>query len=54
MKHTANNVDVRIKNFMKKKLGEFPDLAESRKVDVRVVQRGYLLEDMVSFFTRKG
>lgn len=54
MKHSAANVDIRIKQFMKKKMTEFPELREKYGPKIQVVQRGYLLEDLMGMFTRRG
>jgi hypothetical protein len=54
MKQHANTVDIRIKNFMKRKIEEFPELKEKYGPRVQVVQRGYLLEDIIGIFARKG
>ena len=54
MKQQTVNVDVRIKNFMKQKIAEYPELNEKYGPRVEVVQRGYLWEDLVSMFMKKG
>ena len=54
MKRRASTVDIRIKDFMKKKMVEFPDLKDKYGPSVRVVERGYFLEDFMGLFTRRG
>lgn len=54
MKQHASTVDIRIKEFMKKKMSEFPELKERYGPRIQVVQRGYLLEDIIGFFAKKG
>jgi hypothetical protein len=54
MKQQSVNVDTRIKNFMKQKIAEYPELNEKYGPRVEVVQRGYLWEDLVSMFMKKG
>lgn len=53
MKRNANTVDIRIKDFMKKKMVEFPELKDKYGPSVQVVQRGYLLEDLMGLFSLK-
>jgi hypothetical protein len=53
MKQSAHSVDIRIKEFMKHKMAEFPELREKYGPRVEVVQRGYLWEDIIEFFSRK-
>jgi hypothetical protein len=47
------SVDIRIEQFMKRKMAEFPELKEKNGPRVEVVQRGYLWEDLISLFNRK-
>lgn len=54
MKQQATTVDVRIKEFMKKKMTEFPELKEKYGPRIQVVQRGYLFDDIMGLFARKG
>lgn len=54
MKQSAHSVDIRIKEFMKHKMTEFPELKEKYGPRVEVVQRGYLWEDIVGFFKTKA
>lgn len=54
MKHNATTVNIRIKDFMKRKMSEFPELKEEHGPSVRVVQRGYFLEDIISMFSKKA
>jgi hypothetical protein len=49
----AYSVDIRIKEFMKHKMAEFPELKEKYGPRVEVVQRGYLWEDIIGFFAKK-
>ena len=53
MKQQSTNVDIRIKNFLNKKMSEYPELKEKYGPRVNVVQRGYLWEDLKSMFNRK-
>ena len=53
MKQQSQNVDIRIKKFMNRKISEYPELKEEYGPRVNVVQRGYLWEDLVSMFSRK-
>lgn len=54
MKQRGNDVNVRIKAFMKKKMDEFPELKQKNGPDLKVVQRGYFLEDIMSLIPRRG
>lgn len=54
MKQSTHSVDIRIKEFMKHKMAEFPELKEKYGPKVEVVQRGYLWEDLVGFFKTKA
>lgn len=53
MKQQANIVDIRIKRFMAKKMTEYPELKKKYGPRVDEVQRGYLLEDVMSLFNRR-
>lgn len=53
MKQQSQNVDIRIKNFLNRKMSEYPELKEKNGPRVNVVQRGYLWEDIVSLFNKK-
>ena len=54
MKQQQLSVDVRIEQFMKRKMAEFPELKEKNGPRVEVVQRGYLWEDLMSLFAKRG
>lgn len=53
MKHQAHTVDIRIKQFMKRKMAEFPELREKYGPRVQEVQRGYMWEDLTTLFTKR-
>jgi|GEM_PF-2102027 hypothetical protein len=53
MKQQSTSVDIRIKNFMGRKMSEYPELKEKYGPRVDVVQRGYLWEDLISMFSKK-
>ena len=53
MKQQSPNVDIRIKQFMKQKMAEFPELNEKYGPRVEVVQRGYFWEDFTNLFMKK-
>ena len=53
MKHQAHTVDIRIKQFMKRKMAEYPELREKYGPRVQEVQRGYMWEDLTTLFTKR-
>lgn len=53
MKQQAHTVDIRIKQFMKRKMTEFPDLREKYGPRVEAVQRGYLWDDILGFISKR-
>ncbi len=53
MKHQPYPVEIRIKQFMKSKMIEFPDLKEKYGPRIEVIERGYLWDDIVGFFSKK-
>lgn len=54
MRQRPGTIDIRIKRFMAQKIAEYPELKEKYGPRVEVVQRGYLWEDIASFFSRKA
>lgn len=52
MKHQPK-VDVRIKNFMEKKMAEYPELNVANGPRIEVVQKSYLWDDLAGLFTRR-
>ncbi len=53
MKHQAHTVDVRIKEFMDRKIAEFPELRDQTATHVNTALRGYMWEDIVGFFKKE-
>jgi hypothetical protein len=54
MKQQQISVDIRIEQFMKRKMAEFPELNKQDGPRVEVVQRGYLWENLLSLFAKRG
>lgn len=54
MKQVAGDVDIRIKNFMDKKMAQYPELETKKKIKVSYEQRGYFFENFISSLSTKG
>lgn len=54
MNQPAHSVDIRIKRFMKQKMSEFPEIEEVNDLQVADIQRGYLWDDMMNLFRKRG
>lgn len=50
MKQMADDVDIRIKNFMTKKLAQYPELETKKSVKVSNDQRGYFFDSILIHF----
>ena len=54
MTQIADDVDIRIKNFMSKKMAQYPELEIKKGVKVSHEQRGYFFNNFISSISVKG